>query len=522
MAFFIDPEGLPAPQLMFLTVVYGYVLFQSSGLISGGSELLLLVPSVAGLVGSIVLPILGAVPDGMMVLFSGLGPDAQEQVSVGVGALAGSTVMLLTFPWIIAVVCGRVPLDENGQAKYPASKEMVGFFNSGVGYGPEIPKGAKIMLATTLCFAVIQIPATFEEVATGKTGEQAKAENKFALAGLVICIVAFFGYLWLCFLDATDDKELAKIIDEVGKGNVSISIAVKQVRSSEKDSSLIDANYKRLRKISLPFFKRYDSDSTASISQSELYSLLKDLGTRMTWEDALVLFKKHDTGDANYGALNLDEFTKCLIDYLENEDYTHTRVAPVEAGTASNTAGGDEEEEAEEVPEDLLDLSPEQQMKRVIFRACWMMGLGTFLVLIFSDPMVDVLSAWGTVLGVSPFYISFIVAPFASNASELLAAYTYAVKKSQKSITTSFSTLLGASCMNNTFCLAIFFCLIYFKGLAWQFTAETIAIVLVQWLIGILVITRTTHTTSVGLAIFGCYPLCLFVVWGLENIVGLD
>merc|ERR1719159_2135067 len=97
-------------QLCFTTIIYAYVLFQSSNLISDGSELLLLVPSVAGIVGSIVLPILGAVPDGMMVLFSGLGPDAQEQVSVGVGALAGSTIMLLTLPWFLAVLGGRVSL----------------------------------------------------------------------------------------------------------------------------------------------------------------------------------------------------------------------------------------------------------------------------------------------------------------------------------------------------------------------------------------------------------------------------
>ena len=41
---------------------------------------------------------LSAVPDGAIMLFSGLGPDAQNQLSVGVGALAGSTIMLLTVP----------------------------------------------------------------------------------------------------------------------------------------------------------------------------------------------------------------------------------------------------------------------------------------------------------------------------------------------------------------------------------------------------------------------------------------
>ena len=35
---------------------------------------------------------------GALMLFSGLGPDAQSQLSVGVGALAGSTIMLLTVP----------------------------------------------------------------------------------------------------------------------------------------------------------------------------------------------------------------------------------------------------------------------------------------------------------------------------------------------------------------------------------------------------------------------------------------
>ena len=40
----------------------------------------------ADIVGSVVLPVLGAVPDGAIVLFSGMGPKAaaQGQLSVGV------------------------------------------------------------------------------------------------------------------------------------------------------------------------------------------------------------------------------------------------------------------------------------------------------------------------------------------------------------------------------------------------------------------------------------------------------
>lgn len=84
---FINVSNLPQDfygfiQLLFLFIVYGYILMNASNLISDGSEFLLLVPKYAGIVGSIVLPILGAVPDGMLILFSGIGSDAQNQLAV--------------------------------------------------------------------------------------------------------------------------------------------------------------------------------------------------------------------------------------------------------------------------------------------------------------------------------------------------------------------------------------------------------------------------------------------------------
>ena len=77
MGLFIDVSELPPGsdgffQIMFLFLCYGYILMYASNLISDGSELLLLVPSISGLVGSVILPILGAIPDGCIVLFSGL------------------------------------------------------------------------------------------------------------------------------------------------------------------------------------------------------------------------------------------------------------------------------------------------------------------------------------------------------------------------------------------------------------------------------------------------------------------
>ena len=87
MGFFIDvtllPDGLEGfVQVMTIGGLYGYLLMYASNLISDGSELLLLVPSMAGMVGSIVLPILGAVPDGCIgkfALLCDMGANPREQ-----------------------------------------------------------------------------------------------------------------------------------------------------------------------------------------------------------------------------------------------------------------------------------------------------------------------------------------------------------------------------------------------------------------------------------------------------------
>jgi len=68
-------------------------------------------------------------------------------------------------------------------------------------------------------------------------------------------------------------------------------------------------------------------------------------------------------------------------------------------------------------------------------------GLG--IVGIFSDPMCDVLSAMtnpdytgslGNHIPIDPFFVSFVVTPICSNASELISSLQFAAKKTKKSI----------------------------------------------------------------------------------------
>lgn len=150
------------------------------------------------------------------------------------------------------------------------------------------------------------------------------------------------------------------------------------------------------------------------------------------------------------------------------------------------------------------------------------MTVGTILVVLFSDPMVDILGAIGKRTGIPAFYVSFALAPLASNGSELVAAYSYGQKKTRDSISMAISQCIGACCLNNTFCLAIFLGLVYFRQLVWEFSAETISIVLIQLLVGVIAMKRV-QTLMMAFLVLSLFPVSVALVAFLESsLVGLN
>mmetsp|Transcript_23271 Transcript_23271/g.58861 ORF Transcript_23271/g.58861 Transcript_23271/m.58861 type:complete len:565 (-) Transcript_23271:427-2121(-) len=554
---FTEAKECTPVQLVVVTVIYGGILFYSAGMIGDGSELLLLIPAYADLVGSVVLPVLGAVPDGMMVLFSGIGPrmDAQEQVSVGVGALAGSTIMLLTGAWYAGAYGGRVSIVK-GVPQYKAPKltppDNADLSTTGYQVGPKIRKNSIVMMITALLYLFVQIPALMvpapdelakreKETGVSVFDQKANAINSAAVVGLAVCVICFFAYLYLQTIKDQDSADAAATklgdfrYESIRQGKVTLRGAMEGVLNvkggQDKAGALLDVGEKEkaeMKRVLKPFFQYYDADKSGSISQVEFGKLMTDLRETMAPGSEEALFKNADVDGS--GHIDFNEFVALMIKYLKGgfadvtrgnmkqEVYHMHRVET--AITPRDEAAGDEEnddEEEEEIPEDLQDLSPEQQQRAIMSRSLWMMGAGTILVLVFSDPAVDVLNEIGKRTGIPAFYISFVLAPLASNASELVATYKYGCKKTVSSMTISLATLLGAACMNNTFCLAIFYALIWCQQLVWSFTAEVAVIILVQFIVGVIAL-KSVQKMRDATIILACYPLSLVFVWVLNNI----
>jgi len=550
---FVDPDEMTQGQLLWALLTYAYVLFTAANMIGDSSELLLLVPSMAPMVGSVVLPVLGAVPDGMMVLFSGLGPDAQSQVSVGVGALAGSTVMLLTATWFFGMLGGRVDIVDGACQYKPAAGKSkltdgsMSWTKTGVEVQGLIAANAKIMIATSLLYLIIQVPATIAESRGLSEKEQAAFENQWSLVGAVACFLAFVAYLREQMTDdeggghLTNQRITDKIIAAVNTKEISLVSALGKFWAQEKGgkspkggsrdgklgTSLLDKLDKeqteRLKKILKACFSRYDVNNDSTIDYIEFTALLKDLKVFVSTEMTSDQFKKADLDESGY--INFEEFVQCVANCacFWEQNRLDKNAASTAPSFEDNVDDAEEsEEEGEDVPEDLADLTVEEQQAAIKSRAFRGMFIGTMFVLVFSDPMVDVLAEVGVRTDIPAFYVSFVLAPLASNASELVAAYNYASKRTKNAMTISLCTLEGAACMNNTFCLCIFYALIYCKSLAWEFTAETACIVIVQWIMGYIALSYTVMPFGLGFLICALYPLSLALVWTLENIYGFD
>ncbi|KAG8053008.1 hypothetical protein GUJ93_ZPchr0001g32606 [Zizania palustris] len=173
---------------LFLVLSYGFLMFKAATFLSAGSELLLEIMG-PGLVGGLLLPILGALPDALLVLVSGLSGSketAQSQVLIGMGLLAGSTVFLLTLLWGTCVIVGKCDIGPNGVAV--DLQDNKGFSLTGTGISTDIQTSyaARIMGISVLPFIIAQFP------------KMLKTHHGQRLAVLLALIVSFLLVLSYC------------------------------------------------------------------------------------------------------------------------------------------------------------------------------------------------------------------------------------------------------------------------------------------------------------------------------------
>eukprot|EP00461_Guttulinopsis_vulgaris_P001174 UN01174 len=249
-------------------------------------------------------------------------------------------------------------------------------------------------------------------------------------------------------------------------------------------------------------FFSFDADRDHYLNQQDLELLLRSLVDCSSFDESNSM-----PFTSQRGSLNQKEESQPL---LGANGYQ----------TFDKSVEDEEDEEDEDDDEDHDGELDKMSFAALVRTALTYIVVGTLVVLLFSDPFVDVLVEVGVKLKIDAFYISFLISPLASNASEFVSSLKFAMKKTDISLGMTLSSLFGAATMNNTLALSIFCGLIYFRNLPWENSAECITLLCTITLVGLLS-RKQTYPLWKAIALFSLLPISLTMIYVLNNHVKL-
>ncbi|KAF3442447.1 hypothetical protein FNV43_RR16363 [Rhamnella rubrinervis] len=499
---------------LFLILVYGFFMYTAATYLSNGSELLLEILG-PGIVGGLFLPILGALPDAMLILVSGLSgttETAQSQVSVGMGLLAGSTVMLLTVIWGSCVVVGKCDIEGSMAVD---TKDTKGFSLTGSGVSTDIwtSYAAMIMAVSVLPFIIVQLP----QMLYSDSGR-----HLAVLIALIISVLLLVSYcLYQVFQPWIQRRRIA-----YAKHKHVISGILQHLKNNALGKLLTEDGQPN-RDVIHKLFVTIDENNDDHLSPSELKALL--IGIRFNEidfnkDDAVVKVMK-DFDTSRDSKVDFEEFFKGISKWLDEAK----RAADVKEDPGFRTLkflndfhmrtkyehrilGVDDQ--SDEVVEGV------ENPKWVTCRAVLMLFIGTVIAAAFADPLVDAVDNFSDATSIPTFFISFIALPLATNSSEAVSAIIFASRKKMRTASLTFSELYGAVTMNNVLCLSVFLALVYVRGLTWDFSAEVLVILIVCIVMGVFGSFRTNFPLWTSSLAFLLYPFSLALVYVLDYVFG--
>uniref|UniRef100_A0A7N0SY11 EF-hand domain-containing protein n=1 Tax=Kalanchoe fedtschenkoi TaxID=63787 RepID=A0A7N0SY11_KALFE len=501
---------------VFLIVVYGYLMYLAATYLSTGSELLLEILG-PGIVGGLFLPMLGALPDAMLILVSGLSGSketAQDQVSVGMGLLAGSTVMLLTLVWGSCVIIGKTDI-ENGVAV--DSKDTKGFriTESGVSTDIWTSYAARIMIISILPFLIVQLP----QILNSTSGRHAAV-----LVALIVSVLLLISYcVYQVFQPWIQRRKLA-----FAKHKHVIAGLLQHLKMRALGRLLTDDGEPNIDVIE-NLFEAIDENSDGYLSAAELKALMIGIQFEqidLDKNDAVTKLLS-DFDASNDMLIDKDEFLKGVSKWLKEAKragassqsgaHTHKFLTDFHFQTKrEHDLLGDQGtgEQSDEVVEGI------ENARWISIKAGLLLLLGTLIAAAFADPLVDAVDNFSDATSIPTFFISFIVLPLATNSSEAVSAVIFSSRKKLRTSSLTFSEIYGAVTMNNVLCLSVFLALVYVRGLTWDFSAEVLVILVVCVAMGAFASFRTTFPVWTSSLAFLLYPLSLALVYVLDYVFG--
>ncbi|KAM3696726.1 hypothetical protein ACJW31_06G060300 [Castanea mollissima] len=528
---------------LFLMVVYGYLMYFAAMLLTDGSEHFIEILG-HGIVGGLVLPILGALPDAMLVIVSGIfgtTGTAQSQISIAMGMVAGSTVLLLTIIWGSCVVAGKCDLVDS-VAQDAQDTKGFNLTESGVSTDIWTSYTAGMMFISVIPLLIVQILETLNSslwrhiavligliasllllvsYSTYKVLQPWIQNKKIDYVKHKHFILAFLRHLRRHALgrllreDGEPDKgfieKLFSAIDVNHDGQISASelrALIVGIEFEEIDLDLDDA-------VNI-IMNNFDTSGDSNIEKHEfvngISTWLKKTAARNPVSETKLLNDLHMVKICSV-SYSYFQINRCLYEFLEilTQKIKRERdLLDVKGATSIQTGilGGN------------VKVEGVKKSKRASIKAVLLLLLGTIIAAAFADPLVDTIDNFADATSIPAFFISFIVLPLATSSRDTVSAIRLASQDKRHTASLSFSEIYGTVTIHNVLSIPVFLAVVYIRGLTWDFSSEVLVILIVSIVMGSLGSFRTHFPLWTSILAILLYPFSLALIYVLRYCYG--
>ncbi|XP_045801287.1 sodium/calcium exchanger NCL-like [Trifolium pratense] len=257
-------------------------------------------------------------------------------------------------------------------------------------------------------------------------------------------------------------------------------------------------------------FDEVDINKDSHISRSELEQIVKKIqfGKVIDAEEANTkLYKYLDVNKDN--EISEQEFVDGFMKWISSNSNQDP----------SSTSSSHETNQTWEAVEKVV--KENHQSKGVI---AWLIAiayvvLGITMLSLLAEPLIATVQKFSEAAGISSFFISFMLVPFATNFREATSAIKKASYKRSSNTSHIIYEIYGAVFMNNILGFVVISILIYMRNITWEFSADVLVVAIVCIVMGVTAIFRATFPIWTSLPAYLLYLISLVLVFVLKDVL---
>ncbi|XP_044507615.1 sodium/calcium exchanger NCL2-like [Mangifera indica] len=144
---------------------------------------------------------------------------------------------------------------------------------------------------------------------------------------------------------------------------------------------------------------------------------------------------------------------------------------------------------------------------------------GIVILSVLAEPLIYSVENFSNSANIPSFFVSFILVPLATNFRAASSVISAAYQKKPRTTSLALSEIYGGVFMNNVLGFTVLLSLIYFRGITWEFSAELLVVVIVCTVMGAIASFRFTFPLWISVMAILLYPLSLFLVYLLNDVL---